>query len=163
MAKLERKRSCSYLYADGTLVVLFEESRGFVKIGETADVHYGWAKASFYADSHAQKAENARAVISRYEDSYAQVMKGGRVEFHEAALHHGSKNTQARSIAVQHIKLRTKQGLELCWHDFPALMSPVMTIQIGEQYAVKTDLHPGDWLWTGVYVSKVTGLKSEVA
>lgn len=162
MAKLERKRSCSYLYADGTLVVLFEESRGFVKVGETADVHYGWAKASF-VDARKHGTDTARAIFSRYDTSYEQLMKGGRVEFYEAALSHGSKNTQARSIAVQYIKIRTKQGLELSWHDFPALMSPVMTIQIGEQHVVKPDLKPGDWFWSGVYVSKVTGLKAEVA
>jgi hypothetical protein len=163
MAKHNRRSSVSYLTSEGTLFTIFEETRNGVKIGETADVIYNYAKVGIY-QQETDRTTNVpgRIVIHdfRYpKDGFVPLAKGGRVEAHLPSVQAGSDNTKRHGFEVQYVKLTTKGGLVLSWTDVTSIISSSFTVQAGSQYAVKDGLRQGDLLWSGVTVNKVTDLQ----
>ncbi|CAM6053509.1 unnamed protein product [Sphagnum tenellum] len=160
MAKTNRKISASYLTTDGTLAqIIIEETRNGVKIGETAEVTYGWATVGIRDYSGNRVRVDGRIVIHRYDESYVTLAKGGRVEATLPNRESGSEKTKTLGYDVQYVKITTKNKLELSWTDVTSIISSAFTVQSGAQYLIADNLKVGDLFWSGVYVSKVTDLR----
>ena len=159
MAKTVRSLRCSYLYSDGTLVQVYEETRNGVKIGDTADVVYGYCKVELWPNYEAShgfgaKSSAGRIVIHRDSDDFLHFARGGKVTGIGPSVSGGSENTKRNNFEVQYVKLRTKSGHRLEWCDVTSVISSRYTVQADEKYAASGELKVGDSLW-GDYSTRV--------
>jgi len=142
MAKTERKLTCAYLYTDGTLVELYDESRNFVPLGESVDITRGYCQVymSRYrsegeADGYRAKerVERGRIVIHRIgcnnRNGFLAMARGGRVEATMPSVHEGSESSREKNIAVQYLHLVAKNGMEFSWCDATSVLSSQFTLQ----------------------------------
>lgn len=163
MAKTFREKTAEYLLSDGTLISLYEERRDCMKIGETADVTYGYCQVSVYESYESsggyRTAQPGRIVISKYSnDGFTALAKGGKVTASMPSVCGGSENTKKQGLAVQYVWLVTKSGQKLVWCDIPSILSSNFTVQVGEKY-VEGPKRSGDLLWGDIRIWKVTDLR----
>lgn len=153
MPKLTRTIWCSYLYTDGTLIEVFEESRDGVKIGETADVTLGYCDLSImrHEDRHIWSPENrrqGRIVIGKYRSSgFLQLARGGKIDATMPSLSNGSENSKSKGISVQYVTLTTAKGIKLEWTETPDIISGQFTIQDENHAPAQPDTLVSGSLW----------------
>jgi hypothetical protein len=164
MAKTFREKTAEYLLSDGTLISLFDERRDGTKIGETADITYGYCEVSVYesyeSSGRYRTAKPGRIVISKYSnDGFTALAKGGKVTGSMPSVCGGSENTKKQGLAVQYVWLVTKSGHRLVWCDVPSIINSNFTVQVGEQYLAGGPKRAGDVLWGNIRIWKVTDLR----
>ncbi len=137
----KRNMTCAYLYSDGTLVKLLEETRNGIKIGETVDIVKHYCKsvaiaATYGARRFGEPVLPGRIVIHcryRDRDGFTEFARGGKVVAHGFDIAAGSENSRNRGIQVQHVSLVTAKGYEFGWTD-TNVISSLFTIQTGAKY-----------------------------
>ncbi len=131
--KNKRELTCSYLYTDGTLIQVFDESRSGVQIGSTVDITLGFCKVFIDARPEEHKkvpVTYGRLVMGRYNSpDMITLAKGGRVEGTLPSLYCGSPHSQQKGLRVQYVEITTKNGMRLTWTEIPDVISGQFTVQ----------------------------------
>lgn len=126
MKNNKARSTCSYLYADGHAVVLYEQT---VKLGnsktevEYAVIHEKWTEAHL--------GFKGRLCFSRY-DGLAMLnlcKRASTITAHEPTTEHGSENTRKLGLSVGSLSLNFPDGSYLHWTTIPGLISAQHTYQ----------------------------------
>lgn len=131
---MKRKLVCNYLYTDGTLVQVYDETRKGINVGQTVDLTLGYCEFRLTVKNdtpYGKDATTGRMVIDRYDESqgFLTLAKGGSINASMPSVGNGSPKSQALNIAVQHVVLRTAKGLKLEWTDATGIMSSQFHLQ----------------------------------
>ncbi len=163
-----RELSCSYLYADGTLMQNYTESRDGLNLGETWDVTYGYASVTGTtgyrggAFSNDQYTTDACIIINRYEPGMLKLLKGAKVRFSIPTTESGSENTKKHNIAVGHLSVETKAIGELNWTVFASFISGPIHLQsidkLPTTHPTGRKWEPCDYYHTNSYIASVATL-----
>lgn len=162
MKRASRTIQSAYLDTKGTLVAYYDELRNGHRVGESVDIHYGYAKLWIapVEDSHAARGTPGRIIFPRYSNTAVlRLAKGGRFQARMASAANGSENTRRLGLAVQYVHLYLAHGEELSWHDIPGQMSATFTIQQGAEYEIAPNYRAGQHLpgYNDPLINKVTG------
>jgi hypothetical protein len=148
--------TASYLYTDGTLIVVRSEGRG-----EGAEVFYGYCRVRIRRKGLAGGVTPGRIVVHPWSnEGFIALARRGSVEAVLPCIENGSVSTRRLGIVVQCLRLETEKGLKLAWGEFPALLNPVFVIEVGE--AVSSSLEAGDY-WGSAVVRRVVCVSGPIA
>lgn len=163
-----RKLSCSYLYTDGTLIQIFDESRltegREIMIGQTADVTLGYCTFSLSKRIERFRATEVqgRIVFSRYEAvGVLELARGGKIEATMPNLEQGSQNTKKRGLEVQYVSITSAKGLKLDWCEIPSLIGGTFCLQDDAHLVAPIEYTVGA-RWGDTRVMRVKDLRPKV-
>lgn len=155
-AKVTRELQCAYLYADGSLAEMYQESRGGVQIGETVDVTRGYARVDFHdvrkganenGYNPAPLVDHGRLVIHSDNLGLLPLLKGAWVRCYAPDVDGGSPRTREKGIAVGGLYATVKGGARINLNLLEEISSG-LTVQVDRQYktAARDDAYIGQ-LW----------------
>lgn len=122
--KTQKTIRCSYLYADGHAVIIWEKQDPDAGKIEYAEVHEKWTEAKLYF--------KGRLIFGQFEQEMLKLAKRATsIQCSEASTEHGSENTRKLHIPVGHLCFHMGSGYSdsLTFHELPGLLSGAYTYQ----------------------------------
>lgn len=140
-----KKLTCTYLFADGHAVQVFEKNDRDAGTVRFCEIHERFTEAALRF--------TGRLIFGRYEDGMPSLVKQAlRIEAQEASANSGSDKTRAMGIAVGWLALDLKGG-RVQFDSMPSILSSSYTYQPGSDYAETFD--PNALTWGDCRVAKI--------
>ncbi len=135
--KTKPQLTCTYLFADGHAVQIFEKEDP-----DAGRVTFAVVTEAFTA---ATCSFTGRLIIGRHNEALTEVLRTARsIRAQEPSISWGSEATKKAGIPCGYLGITTRHG-DLYWHDLPGLISSCYTYQGGPAYAEAFNAEDTHW------------------